>query len=144
MSSHGRQNDKRMNWIGMWSEHAALYLQVLSLITLLAFSLPIFLMPAKWAGMLQWKLPEDTDLCWYFARCLGSFALVTNLFFLRAAWTGFGTEVLMQFFAAFCLMMVLVHIWGALERTQPWTETAEIGLWLAFLVLTLLCLPGTH
>lgn len=43
----------------MWSEHAALYLQVLSLLTLVAFSLPIFLMPVKSAGMLLEFSPKN-------------------------------------------------------------------------------------
>jgi hypothetical protein len=61
---------------------------------------------------------------------------------LRAAWTGIGLDILLQFFALFCVMMLVVHLWGAIEGRQPWTETAEIALWGAFLALTLLFMPN--
>lgn len=132
-----------MNWIGSWSEHAQTYTLVLTTITFFAFSLPIFLRPALWAKLLLWKVPQDTDLTWYFARCLGGFAIVTNLMFLRAGLDGTGLRVLMEFFTLFSALMVVVHIWGAVEGTQPITETLEIGFWAALVVLTLLFMPLT-
>ena len=131
-----------MELIGIWSEHAPRFALLLSLGTMLAFSLPIFFAPATWGRLLQWRIPTDTDLTWYFARCLGAFALVTNVLLLRAAWTGEGLQILLEFFALFCIMMLVVHLWGAIEGRQPWTETAEIGLWGLFLALTLLFMPG--
>ena len=131
-----------MAWIGAWSAHAQIYALGLTGMTFVCFSLPIFLRPGSWARMLLWRVPEDTDLAWYFARCLGAFAIVTNLFFLRAGIDGTGLRVLLEFFAVFCVFMVVVHIWGAVEGTQPITETLEIGFWASLVVLTLLFLPG--
>lgn len=130
-----------MSWIGLWADGARTYVLVLTALTFLAFSLPIFLRPALWARLLLWRVPDDTDLAWYFARCLGAFAIVTNLFFLRAGLDGTGLRVMLEFFAVFCVFMVGVHIWGAVEGTQPITETLEIVFWAGLLVLTLLFLP---
>lgn len=130
-----------MEFIGIWSANAGTFALVLTTFTFFAFSLPIFLLPGTWARMLLWRLPEDTDLAWYFARCLGSFAVVTNLLFLRAALTGTGMTFVLELFALFSALMVIVHIWGWLEGTQPITETLEIGLWLVFLLLTLAFMP---
>ena len=131
-----------MDLIGIWSAHARSYALALTCATFFIFSLPIFLAPGRWAKTLLWRVPDDTDLAWYFARCLGSFALVTNLLFLRAAMDGTGLLTLMELFFVFSALMVIVHIWGALEGSQPITETLEIGLWLALCILTLLFMPA--
>ncbi|KMK66722.1 hypothetical protein [Puniceibacterium sp. IMCC21224] len=130
-----------MNMIGLWSAHSSSYILVLTAITFFAFSLPIFLRPGMWAKLLLWRIPDDTDLAWYFARCLGAFAIVTNLFFLRAGIYGTGATTMLEFFAVFCVFMVVVHIWGWAEGTQPMTETLEIGFWAGLFVLTLLFMP---
>lgn len=132
-----------MSYIGIWSEYAQAYVLVLTAVTFFAFSALIFFRPLFWARMLLWKIPEETDLTIYFARCLGSFAIVTNLMFLRAGLDGHGLAVMLEFFTLFCLLMVVVHIWGALEGTQPITETLEIGFWAGLVVLNLLFHPGT-
>lgn len=130
-----------MSFIGTWSDGVRTYLLVLTVGTFLAFSLPIFLSPRIWARMLRWRVPEDTDLTWYFARCLGAFAIVTNVFFLRAALDGTGARLLLEFFTLFCAFMVAVHVWGWLEKTQPLIETLEIGFWAGLILLNLLFLP---
>ena len=130
-----------MTWIGIWSEHVQTYLLILTAGTFFAFSLPIFLRPAMWARLLLWRIPDDTDLTWYFARCLGAFAIVANIMFLRAGLDGTGARVLMEFFTLFCLFMVVVHVWGWLEGSQPITETLEIGFWAGLVVATLAFMP---
>jgi hypothetical protein len=34
-----------------------------------------------------------------------------------------------------------VHVWGALLRRQPWTETAEIAFWSAMAAAAVLAYP---
>lgn len=131
-----------MSYIGMWSSHAQVYVLILTVVTFFAFSTLIFFRPLLWARMLLWKLPEETDLTIYFARCLGAFAIVTNLMLLRAGLNGTGLALMLEFFTLFCLLMVVVHIWGAVEGTQPITETLEIGFWAGLVVLNLLFYPG--
>lgn len=131
-----------MDFIGLWSEHVNSYLMVITVITFFAFSLLIFFKPLLWAKMLQWKIPEDTDLTVYFARCLGAFAIMTNALFLRVILSGNGADLMLEFFTGFCVFMVIVHIWGAIEGSQPMIETLETGFWALLVILGLLFYPG--
>lgn len=128
--------------IGMWSAQAQSYLLVLSIATTLVFALPIFLMPLSWARVMQWQLPEHTDLAVYFGRCLGAFILIVEGLMLRAALTGEALATTFEVLAAVAGLMVVVHIYGALRRIQPWTETLETGFYAGMLVLTLLFWPA--
>lgn len=127
--------------LGIWSDYAQTYLLVLTVVTFFAFSLLLFFKPLLWGKMLGWKIPQETDLAIYFARCLGAFALVTNAMFLQAALYGSGVSIMLEFFTLFCVLMVVVHIWGAVEGTQPFIETLETGFWGLLLVLNLLFMP---
>ncbi|PHR84490.1 MAG: hypothetical protein COA59_05920 [Colwellia sp.] len=131
-----------MHFIGLWSEHANSYLLVITVITFFTFSLLLFLKPLLWAKMFQWKIPEDTDLTVYFARCLGAFAIMTNALFLRVIISGTGADLMLEFFTGFCVFMVVVHIWGAIEGSQPMIETLETGFWALLVILGLLFYPG--
>lgn len=130
-----------MSWIGMWSEHAQTYLLVITLFTLVGFSLLLFFKPLVWAKLFLWKIPEEQDLTIYFGRCLGAFALVTNVMFIQAALYNTGVFFILEYFSLFCFLMIIVHIWGAVLRIQPITETLEIGLWAVFLWLNLMFIP---
>lgn len=132
-----------MTIIGLWAAHTQLYLLVVTISTFVAFSLMILFKPLLWARLVGWNIPADTDLTIYFARCLGSFAVVVNLLMLRAALTGVGVETILQLFALFSLLMVLVHILGALEHSQPKLETYEIGFWAMLVLLSLMFYPST-
>lgn len=127
--------------IGMWSAHAQSYLLVLSVATTLVFALPIFLVPLLWARVMQWQLPEHTDLAVYFGRCLGAFILIVEGLMLRAALTGEALVTTFEVLAAVAGLMVVVHVYGALRRIQPWTETLETGFYAGMLLLTLLFWP---
>ncbi|QJP09123.1 hypothetical protein [Pseudomonas multiresinivorans] len=127
--------------IGSWSAHAQTYLLVLSIATTLMFALPIFLVPLLWARVMQWQLPEHTDLAVYFGRCLGAFILIVEGLMLRAALTGEALVTTFEVLAAVAGLMVAVHIYGALRRIQPWTETLETGFYGGMLVLTLMFWP---
>jgi hypothetical protein len=128
--------------IGMWSAHAQTYLLVTMVITTLTFALPIFLAPLRWARMLGWTIPEHTDLAVYFGRCLGAFVLIVEALMLRAALTGVAIVFTFQVMTAVAVLMVIVHIVGAIERTQPFLETLEIGMYGGLGVLNLLFWPA--
>lgn len=127
--------------IGIWSAHAQSYLLILSTTTTLVFALPIFLVPLWWARVMQWQLPEHTDLAVYFGRCLGAFILIVEALMLRAALTGEALVTTFEVLAAVAGFMVVVHVYGALRRIQPWTETVETGFYAGMLVLTLMFWP---
>ncbi|MFP6850835.1 MAG: hypothetical protein VCA57_19315 [Pseudomonas sp.] len=129
--------------LGLWSLHAPYYLLLLALLTTLVFALPIFCMPLVWARLMGWTIPTHRDLAVYFGRCLGAFILILEAMMLRAALTGEAIHVVFEMLVAVAVMMIIVHVYGALRRIQPLSETLEIGFYIGLLLLTLLFWPAT-
>lgn len=127
--------------IGIWHDASQTYLLWLCIITTLVFALPITFMPLRWAKLMQWRLPEHTDLAVYFGRCLGCFILIVEALMLRAALHGTGLHMVFDQLILVFASMVILHVVGAIQRIQPWTETAEIGLYSGLLLLTLAFYP---
>ncbi len=128
--------------LGYYADYAETYLLVLMIVTTVAFVIPIFFTPLLWARMLLWSIPEDTDLAVYFGRCLGSFALIVEIMVLRALMTGTGLTFICDFLILVFVMMIIVHVYGALKGIQPITETLEIGFWIGLLVASILFYPA--
>ena len=128
--------------LGIWSAHAALFLQIFGAGVILLFGLPMVLQPLTWARWLRWRIPEQTHLAIYFGRCLGAIACVLGVM----AWSAAAQPAVQPFFfnilAGSTGAMVLVHVWGALRRIQPLTETLEIPFWLALCLLALAFYPA--
>jgi hypothetical protein len=127
--------------LGLWGAHARTYLLLLMAVTTAVFALPIFLAPLKWAKRFGWEIPQQTDLAVYFGRCLGSFILIVELLMLHAAVTGTGLVITFQVLLAVSAFMIIVHVWGALLRIQPVSETLEIGMYSVLALLTILFYP---
>ena len=128
--------------MGLWSANAADFLLILTLATTLVFALPIFLVPLTWARLMAWQIPQQTDLAVYFGRCLGAFILILEALMLRAALTGEAMHTAFELLAATASMMIVVHVYGALKRIQPLSETLEIGFYVLLLLLTLMFWPA--
>ena len=102
---------------------------------LVIFALPFLLCPLHWARWFQWTVPAGrNELAVYFGRCLGVVALAVLILIFRAAYNPALQPVAMDLVICIGSLMVAVHIWGALRRMQPWTETLEIGVY-AFITL---------
>jgi hypothetical protein len=127
--------------LGIWGAHAQTYLLFLMVATTAVFALPIFLVPLRWARWFGWKIPQQTDLAVYFGRCLGAFILIVELLMLRAAVDGTGLLFTFQVLLAVSAIMIVVHVWGALLRIQPVSETLEIGMYSGLALLTVLFYP---
>jgi len=127
--------------IGIWGAHAQTYLIVLMVTTTSVFALPIFLTPLAWARVFLWKIPQEQHLTVYFGRCLGAFILIAEALMLRAGLYGTGIEFTFQVLLAIAASMVVVHVWGAVAKIQPITETIETGMYSGMFVLTLLFYP---
>ena len=129
--------------LGYYAQYSSAYITTLMVVTTLFFALPIFIAPLTWARLMLWEVPAQQHLAIYFGRCLGAFILVVEAAMLRSATTGtsfsYAFDVL---FVVFALMFV-VHVYGALKRIQPITETLEIGLWAVLIVLNILFYPAT-
>lgn len=123
--------------IGMWSEYTHQYLLYFGIGTAVAFCIPLFFAPLLWAKLFMWKQPADTDLTVYFGRCLGALGLVIDYIVIQAARTGEGVTVVIEGLYILFALMVVLHIYGAVKKIQPITETLEIGLWAGLFVLNL-------
>jgi hypothetical protein len=127
--------------IGAHAEYARQFLLVWGVVTTLLFAIPLCFFPLAWARTMRFTMPAHTDLAVYFGRCLGAFALVLEWMVFRAALTGIGLVFVFEVGLAFAVLMVLVHVYGAVKGIQPMTETLEIGLWALFVVLYVLFFP---
>jgi len=128
--------------LGYYSDYTQTYLLILMIVTTVAFVIPIFFTPMLWAKMLLWSIPEDTDLAVYFGRCMGSFALVVEVMILRAILYGSGVSFICDFLILVFVMMVIVHIYGAIKGIQPITETLEIGFWIGLVAAGIMFYPA--
>ena len=131
--------------IGIWGEYSQLFLWIVMPLTTAVFALPLFFTPLIWSRWFQWRQPGDQDgrnLARYFGRCLGAFVLIVEALMLRAALTGVGLAFTFQVLIAVAVMMVLVHIRGALEGRQPFIETLEIGMYGGLGLLAVLFFPA--
>lgn len=128
--------------IGVWAEHAGSFLLGVVGVTALLFAVPLFLVPLQWARIMRFTLPDDTDLAVYFGRCLGAVALGLVGLGFHAARTGAGLPLTYALFFGVAVLMVGVHVYGAIRRIQPLSETLEIGFWLALALLLLAFFPS--
>jgi hypothetical protein len=103
----------------------------------LAFALPLLLVPMRWARWFRWKLPAEGHLTEYFGRCLGAVAVAIVVACVRAAPAPAANLPLFELVIAAATLLTAVHVYGALRRAQPWTETAEIALYAAATAATL-------
>ncbi len=105
------------------------YLWISTSALALMFAIPILVFPLRWARMMRWTVPADTRLTTYFARCLGGVATARVIGAYRAAPHPSAHPVVLEIIIAALGIMTLVHILGALERSQPWTENVEIAMY---------------
>ena len=108
---------------------SSLFLLAASSIGLLVFALPLLFSPLRWARRLRWRLPEDTDLTVYLGRSLGAVATALSVSGLVAARDPRRHRIVFAIAGAAAFLLTGVHIWGAIQKRQPWTETAEIAFW---------------
>lgn len=128
--------------VGVWSSYSSQYLYILAIGILGGFGLPMLLAPITFARVLRWHIPEHEHLAIYFGRCLGGIACVIAAFGFKVA----GSPGLQPFFFQvaiwiFCIL-TLVHIYGALRKIQPISETIEIIFWFGLIILTLCFYPS--
>jgi len=111
------------------NRRSSLFLLAASSIGLLVFALPLLLSPLRWARRLRWRVPEDTDLTVYLGRSLGAVATALSVFGLLAARDPRRHRIVFPMTALAAFLLTGVHVWGAVQKRQPWTETAEIAFW---------------
>ena len=128
--------------IGIWNSYADIYLIVAGVAMLLFFGLPLILVPMRWARLFRWDVSQPGDLVIFLGRSVGVFISVIALYAFKVS----QTPAAMPFFYELMLWtfvgMLLLHVYGAIRKTQPITETIEIGLWVILSLVTLCFYPG--
>jgi hypothetical protein len=126
---------------GRANVRSSIFLLTASGVGLVVFALPLLLSPLRWAKALRWRVPADSDLALYLGRSLGALAVTLTLGGIRAAFDPWRNRILFPMAAVAASLLTLVHIVGAVQRRQPWTETAEIVFWGAMTVGAAACHP---
>ena len=128
--------------IGMWNPYLHIYLYVLSAGMLIGFGLPLLFVPIRWALLFRWEIPQPKELATFLGRSVGVFIIVLSVFAFRAA----NIPAVQPFFFDMLLWTlvgsILIHIYGAVSKAQPITETVEILMWFLLLFATLAFYPS--
>lgn len=114
------------------AEHpfASWFLLVSCAFFLVVYALPLALFPLRWARWFRWELPKGSPhLTVYFGRCTGALALALIAMAAQAVSDPRGHRAVFELIAWATGLMTLLHLWGALRRSQPWTEDVEIVLY---------------
>ena len=127
--------------IGIWHAYAGLYLSVAGASMLALFGIPLLVAPLTWARLLRWEIPPPGQLVIFLGRSLGLFICVIAAYAFRVAATPQAQPFFFEFLLWLFVGMIGLHVYGALRRAQPTTETLEIGLWVVLLLVTLAFYP---
>ncbi len=123
--------------LGIWAAHTNIYLVVVGVVTLVLFGLPLMFVPMQWARLFRWEIPQSSKLASFLGSSLGIFISIIAIFAIKAA----QNPVAQPFFFSLLFWvlggMILLHVYGAIRRAQPVTETVEIVLWVVLFVITL-------
>jgi hypothetical protein len=105
------------------------------------YALPMSFFPLQWAKAFQWKIPVETDLAVYFGKCLGLLGVGVLICSLPAIAHPERNLFFFDLVGWFGGFMTVLHIYGAIRKVQPWTETVEIVFWAANTVLAVYVKP---
>jgi hypothetical protein len=106
---------------------ASWFLWILGASFLVAFAVPLLVMPLRWARLFGWTARRE-PLTLYFGRCLGGVAIANCVISMRLAPSISAHPVWLEFIAVSGAGLAIAHVVGAVEGEQPWIETAEIVL----------------
>ncbi len=128
--------------IGIWQAYSDLYLYVAGVAMLAAFGIPLLLVPLRWASVYRWELPQPENLAVMLGRTLGLFISLIAVFAFRAASSPAAKPFFFDLMLCLVLANLVLHVYGAIKKTQPVTETGEILLWAILFVATLAFYPS--
>ncbi len=130
--------------VGIWHAYADVFLIVAGVAMLAGFGLPMLLLPINWARLFRWEMPSNKKFTIFLERSLGIFIIVMSIFAFIA---GRSETVVMRFYFNLMLVtfvgMISLHIYGAIKKLQPKTETYEIAMWAVLSFVTILFYPLT-
>jgi hypothetical protein len=130
-----------IDMIGIWKSYSDVYLYIAGIAMLIAFGIPLVVVPLRWARVLRWEIPKPENLVVFLGRSLGIFISVIAIFAFKVT----GSLVAKPFYFDLMLWVLgtmgALHVYGAIRKTQPITETMEISLWVVLFLMTLCFYP---
>ena len=127
--------------VGIWNSYADIYLIVAGVAMLVAFGLPLIFVPLKWAKVFRWDVSQPGDLVIFLGRSVGVFITVIGLYAFKVSQNPDAIPFFFELMLWTFMGMILLHVFGAIRKTQPITETIEIGLWIILSLVTLCFYP---
>jgi hypothetical protein len=123
--------------VGIWKSYSDVFLIIVGVVTLVSFGLPLTFAPLRWARLFRWEVPQSQALVTFLGRSLGVFISIISIM----AFMVIRTPLAMPFFFDLLIWlfagMIVLHVYGAIRRVQPFTETLEILLWVMLSFITL-------
>lgn len=123
--------------IGIWQSYSDTYLVVAGVAMLVAFGIPLLVVPLRWARVFRWEVPQPENLVVFLGRSMGIFISLMAVFAFKAAASPAAKPFFFDLMLWLFVAMILLHAYGAIRKTQPITETVEILLWIFLFVITL-------
>ena len=128
--------------IGIWNAYADIYLIVAGVAMLLFFGLPLTFVPLQWAKVFRWDTSHPGNWAIFMGRSLGILIAVIAIYAIKVSQTPSAMPFYFELMLWTFVGMILLHIYGAIRKTQPITETIEIGLWIILSLVTLCFYPA--
>jgi hypothetical protein len=127
--------------IGAWQSYSNIYLVFTGVVMLITFGIPLVIVPLRWARAFRWEIPDPLNLVIFLSRSLGILISVLAVFAFLAAGEPAAKPFYFDLMLSVIAAMLILHVYGALKKTLPITETAEIVLWVLLFLLTLCFYP---
>ena len=127
--------------IGIWKSYSDVYLYVAGVAMIIAFGIPLMLVPLRWARVFRWEVPKPENLVVFLGRSLGIFISVIAVFAFKATGSPAAKPFFFDLMLWIFVTMIALHAYGAIQKTQPISETVEILLWIVLLLVTLCFYP---
>jgi hypothetical protein len=128
--------------IGIWNTYSDLYLYIMGAAMLVFFGIPLLVTPSGWAKMFHWEIPQSKELVVALGREMGLIISLIAIFAFKVVGVPGAKPFFFDFILWLLATMGLLHIYGAIRKTQPITENIEIALWVVLFVLTLCFYPA--
>ncbi|OGO29829.1 MAG: hypothetical protein A2Z16_13085 [Chloroflexi bacterium RBG_16_54_18] len=127
--------------IGIWQSYSDVYLYVVGVAMLAAFGIPLLVVPLRWSRVFRWEIPQPENLVVFLGRSLGIFCSLLAIFAFIAAGSPDAKPFYFDLMLSVLASMGALHVYGAIKKIQPVTETVEIILWVVLFLITLCFYP---
>lgn len=127
--------------IGILQSYSDVFLYVIGVAILAIYGIPLMIVPLRWAQVFRWEVPQSVNLVVFLGRSLGIFISLIAIFAIKVTSTPAAKPFFFDLMLWLIAAMTILHAYGAIRKTQPITETVEIGLWVVLFIITLCFYP---